>query len=308
MRRLVERCLVEQISPSNYLHEISSFESSFIEYLKPNLERFRLPQESRIRSYSYIDHSKLGFKRQSESLETKVATSKVQLEKLGQLPSFLISEGLAKNVDNDWFEIDSRVADRFMAYLAICLGSIPDVNAAPITNEKRFANFLGHFKKNESKSIHKNKASCVILNNLLPTPNEHIHLDDLLQFKEKYGHLLPQFRRKVEVEAAKIAIIENSSDRQDATVQFIEECKTQTEEIVDAMRPSWSKITFGSLVPLFGTGLALSATGLSYSTVSIGSGLSFLGSAYNAIDSIKSNRIKAEVNPLAYLAHARSII
>jgi hypothetical protein len=308
MRRLVERSLIEQISPSNYLHEIPDFESSFIEYLKPNIEKFRLPIKKRIISYSYIEQSKLKVRPPEDGQAELFSKSKVQFEKLGQLPSFLKSEGIAQEADENWFEMDTRVADRFMAYLAICLGAIPSVNAAPITNERRYANFLGHFRKSAPRSNHKNKASSVILNQLLPTPNEYIHLDDLLRFKEHHGHLLPQFRRKIEVEAAKIAIIETSSDRRDATEQFIKECKVQTEEIVDAMKPSWSKITFGSLVPIFGSGIALSTAGLNYSAVSAGSGLSFLASAYQAINSIKADREKAEVMPLAYLAHTRSLL
>jgi hypothetical protein len=266
-----------------------------------------LPVKKIIRSYARIDHLKLSHRSQYEDQSQLLPKSQIQLEKLGDLPNFLISEGLAIKSDNNWFEMETRVADSFMAYLAICLGSLKSVNAAPITSEMKYANFLGHFRKKVLNSNHKNKATSVILNQLLPTPNGYIHLDDLLKFKEEHGHLLPLFRRKVEVETAKIATLASSSDRQDATEQFISECRIQRDEIVDAMSPSWSKITFGTLAPLFGTGLALSSTGLSYSAVSVGSSLAFLSTAYTAINSIKAQRKKAEIMPLAYLAHTRSL-
>lgn len=302
MRALLERELVEQVFPSNYLYDIPEFESSFIEYLQTKAKR---SNENFLRPYSTagrVAAEKLGARVHKDKISPR---ANLHIEKLNQLPDYLIEEGLARRVDGAWLNMDTRVANMFMAYLAICLGGVKDVNAAPITSEVKYSQFLGHFLRREPRFNHRKKARDVVLEQLLPTPNEPINLDDLVKFKMKHGHLLPELRCKIEVETAKIALLENPDDRIDATAFFIEDCKEKTDEIVDAMKPSWSKISFGSIAPLFGSGLALSATGLNYSAVSVGSGLSFIGSAYQALNSIRSERKNAETMPLAYLAHAR---
>jgi len=291
MRALLERDLVEQVFPSNYLYEIPEFESSFIRYLQPKVRRYR---ENPIRTFS------LSGRVHQEKL---VPRANLHVEKLGHLPDFLIQEGLARRIDGAWFEMDTRVANMFMAYLAICLGGVKDVNAAPITSEFKYSNFLGHFRRENPRFNHQRKANDVIINGLLPIPNEPIDLDKLAQFKTDHGHLLPALRRKVENESAQIALLNDPNDRVEATAGFIEDCKYEKEQIIDAMKPSWSKISFGSIAPLFGSGLAMIATDTGNKAAYTGAGLSFVATAYQALNSIRAERKRASALPLAYLAH-----
>jgi hypothetical protein len=231
----------------------------------------------------------------------------IHVEKMGELPQFLMEEGLANQVDGSWFNVDSRIANMFMAYLAICLGALNTVSAAPITSERKYSNFLGHnlFQRRDARFNHHRKAQDVVIENILPTPVGNIDLDILAKFKMDHGHLLPRLRQKVESETAYIALLDNASDRLDATNEFIRRCREDTEEIIDAMKPSWSKAVFGSIAPLFGTGLALVASETGNKAAYAGAGLSFAATAYQALNSIHTERKRAEALPLAYLAHLR---
>lgn len=304
MRALLERDLATQIFPSQYLYEIPDFEQSFIRYLEPKVQKYK---DNPIRPFSLAGQmhiEKLGSRIHQEKM---MPTTGIHVEKMGQLPQFLIDEGLADQVDGAWVNVDSRVANMFMAYLAICLGALNAVSAAPVTSEQKYSNFLGHnlFQTSDSRFNHHRKAQDVVIENILPTPVGNIDLDVLAKFKMDYGHLLPRLRQKVESETAYIALLDRASDRLDATNDFIRRCREDTEEIIDAMKPSWSKVMFGSIAPLFGTGLALVATETGNKAAYVGAGLSFASTAYQALNSIRSERKRSEVLPLAYVAHLR---
>lgn len=304
MRALLERDLAEQIFPSQHLYEIPQFEQSFIRYLEPKVRTYR---NAPIRGFSYAGRmhtEKFGSHIHQDKM---MPVTGIHVEKMGELPQFLVEEGLADQVDGTWFNVDSRVANMFMAYLAICLGALNTVSAAPITSEGKYSNFLGHnlFRQRGARFNHHRKAQDVVINNILPTPTGAIDLDVLAKFKMEHGHLLPRLRQKVESETAYIALLESADDRLDATSDFIRRCKEDTDEIIDAMKPSWSKVMFGSIAPLFGSGLAMVAAETGNKAAYAGAGLSFASTAYQALNSIRAERKRAEALPLAYIAHLR---
>jgi len=69
------------------------------------------------------------------------------------------------------------------------------------------------------------------------------------------------------------------------------------------MKPSWNKITFGSLLPVAAAGLAWGA-GAPGLTAELAGGISFLVNANNALAGIREPRNRVENKPLAYVAHA----
>jgi len=288
MQQLVEEGLVEQLFPAQYLYQVEQFESCFINLI-----------ESR---------EKRNFVRPDVGAPTIAPKTRIHIEKLGSIPGYLIEKGLADRVDWSWYNVDTKVAEIFMAYLASCLGAIPEVNAAPVTNLSKYANLFGHLRRpyRQDNAVHHGKARQVILHSLLPTPDENVSLHQLIRFKERHGHLLPAFRRKIEAHCALIATLPNADDRLALTEDFIGQCRLEIDEIVDAMRPTWQKISFGALCPLFGAGLAWHATETGNYLAYSGSALSFAGTAYQAISSIRGNRDRQTSKPLAYIAHARS--
>lgn len=293
MRQLVQEDLVKQIFPSNHLYQIEDFEICFIRMIERQFKNERKNTNNKTRVHN----------------EKLIGISLIHEEKMGAISDFLIERGLASRTENwSWFEVDPKIANLFMAYLATCLGALEEVNAAPVTNKTRFSSIITppNRSSDNPKNIHHHKARDVILHSLLPTPNESVSLDQLLRFKSDYGHLLPSLRRKVEAHCASIAILPNADDRLNSTKQFIEECTNDINEITEAMKPTWKKITFGSITPLFGAGFTLHATNINDETAYAGAAFTFAATAYQAISSIRGNRINQLKKPLAYIAHARS--
>lgn len=292
---LIKESLVEQVFPGQYIYNISNFESVFIDYI-----------ENYIRAHSgnnYVFMSN---------------TSRIHAEKLGSIPRYLTERGLAKRFSQNWYDVDSSIADIFMTYLATCLGAINEVNATPVTNSSKHIRLFNHeinIKSNDRK-IHHEKAREVILRNLLPIPDEKVSIYDLLRFKEKHQNLLPGLRRKVEMACADIAVHSDPEHRLIATEDFINSCTNEVNEITDAMSPFWRKLKRGSISGLLGSSATFTATLGSMDTnnpvtaiAAIGAGYSLKSSIDQIIDEMQQNHqcsIDAKKQPLAYIAHARS--
>lgn len=229
---------------------------------------------------------------------------------MGAIPEFLIENGLASRTDNwSWFEVDTAIADLFMVYLATCLGAIESVSAAPVTNQAHFSSIItpvSYSSASKTSNFHHHKARDVILQSLLPTPDQPVSLDQLLRFKSDHGHLLPLLRRKIEAHCAAISILPTGDDRLNSTEQFIIDCMDDVNEVAEAMKPTWQKVTFGSITPLFGAGFTLNATNINDELAYAGAAFTFAATAYQAISSIRGNRSNQLKKPLAYIAHARS--
>jgi hypothetical protein len=286
MQALLAEGLVEPVIPGYYLHLIPNFEKPFIELVERKLRR------STLAAFLPIGPA---------------STVQVHAEKMGQIPDFLVNVGLAKRIDYSWYEVERGVANQFMAYLATCLGALPEVNASAVTDKAMFATFprQNHIKGARSLDAHVDKARKVILQALLPIPDGHVDLGKLSQFKQRYGHLLPVLRARIERYCTLIASLPDPDARATLTKTFTSECKEHVDEIESAMRPSFSKITFGYLTPLFAAGLSWEGTETANPVAYAGAAMAFGATAYQAISSVRGEREALERAPLAYLARAR---
>lgn len=287
MRGLLAEGLVEPIMPGLYLRAINRFDACFIEYVNARV----VPRRA------YL-----------QAAVEKGQTTQIHTEKLGHIPDFLVDQGLAKRISGDWFELPNPLANQFMAYLATCLGAVPDIDAAPITDQSVYATLLGQPGAISPIRLHAQKARNVILNSLLPVPKNPIDVGRLLKFKQTHGHLLPALRRKVEAHCALIASLPDAEQRLALTESFLHVSALEVAEIEAAMRPTFGQVAFASLMPLFGSGLTLRTTDMANELAYAGAALSLAGTAYAAIASIRGNRQQAEARPLAYIAQARRML
>ncbi|MDO6786333.1 DUF6236 family protein [Cobetia marina] len=289
MRSLVQEDLVQQVFPAAHLHEIPGFEKCFIALIGSRLYG---SNEARLRRHDIYNRKRLRFH--------------IHAEKLEEIPRFLIENGLAERINNSWYDVEGWAARLFMSYLASCLGALDVVNAAPVTDQSNFSGIFGgpSSRRNNHTSRHHGKARDVILKSLLPIPNEKVTLDKILRFKSDYGHLLPAFRHSVESHCSIVATLPNAEDKILANTHFIEQNKLQVDEIIDAMKPTWRSISFGSIVPLFGAGLTWYSTGADNKLAYAGAASTFAACAYQAISTIHGNREINFKKPLAYIAHA----
>lgn len=283
MRELWAEGLVGPVIPAEYIYRIERFDDTFFELIKhrPSWKQQRL----------------------AESFAAG-ATTRIHAEKLDQIPRFLVEQGLARQVDEAWYDVETSVANLFMSYLATCLGAIPEVDAAPVTNKAVFALALSPPRRQSPQyPLHHYKSREVVLEHLLPTPAEHVQVDKLLRFKRQYGHLLPPLRANVEAHCTYVATLPDAEHRIEANNAFVLQCRQRIAEIEEAMRLTFGKVVLGSLAPLFGAGFTVQASDLGNTTAYAGAALSLAGAAYLAITSIRGGTALRN-HPLAYLVRA----
>jgi len=286
MRALLTEDLVEPVVPAQFLHQVEMFEASFIELIEDRVRR-----RGRDMANGGPTH-----------------TTRIHVEKLGEIPRFLVESGLAKQVNWSWYEVDTPTANQFMSYLAACLGAIPAINATPVTDKAIFASGLRPRRSQLPRQpLHQHKSREVVLRHLLPAPAGAVDVDTLLRFKQSHGHLLPPLRASVEAHCTYVATLQDEDDRIEANAAFLLSSRQQIREIEEAMRPSFGKVVFGALAPLFGAGLAAQATDPGNAIGYAGVALSLSGAAYQAIASIRGSREAVANRPLAYVAHARRV-
>lgn len=307
MRALLVEDLVEPIVPSLYIHQIKEFDASFIELIE---HRLRQPRSGRKWEMARMHMEKLGDMRgmapmHMEKFGDISGGTRIHMEKLGDISNFLVQSGLARRSSGAWYEVETTTANLFMTYLATCLGAIPEVDATPVTNNMAFATSLRPCSEQSARHpMQKDASRGLVLHRLLPAPAGRIDLAKLLSFKRKFGHLLPPLRLLVEDHCSRVAILPEASDRTDANEAFLQRCKQDVAEIEEAMRPTFGKVMWGSLLPLFGAGLTLQGTDPGNTMTHAGAALTFANAIYQAIDSIQSSRV-VKNRPLAYIAHAR---
>lgn len=274
MRDLVHEGLVHQVSPANYIYRFQGYEENFINYLARRLPRMR-PQHGRVKT-------------------------RIHIEKLGELPRWLLAHGLAEPADYPWYEVEGWVANAYMAYLASTLGSIDEIDSAPVTDNVGMSRFFGAFSRNSG--IEREE----LLKTLLPVPAEKVPLDSLIRFKEKYGHLLPPLREKIELLSMELGAIQDLRQRLARAKSVAHEWNEQIREIEAAMEFNWKHIISVNFLPLLGAGGSFYATDPAQQLVAAGSaGISFAGTAYHTINSLHENNRRINNKPLAYLALAR---
>lgn len=286
MRELLAEGLVQPVIPAEYVYRIERFDDAFIALIESRLRRDR--------------------QRLAESFGADT-TTRIHAEKLGEIPRFLVKQGLAKQVDWAWYDVETATANQFMSYLATCLGAIPEVDATPVTNKAVFALALRPpHRQSAQYPMHKHKSREVVLRHLLPTPKAPVQLGKLLQFKRQYGHLLPPLRANVEAHCTYVATLPDPEQRIEANNAFVLECRQSIAEIEEAMQPTLGKVVLGALAPLIGAGFTVQATDSGNMTAYAGAALSLAGAAYHAIASIRGGGALRN-RPLAYAVHAGQV-
>lgn len=283
-QQLLTEGLIEPVIPGQFIGGKREFDDCFINWVE-----------------------KRGWARPGERLGRSSPPVRIHAEKLGGIPDYLVERGLATRLKWPWYEMDVQLANAFMAYLAAVLGGEPEINATPITDRLSASVSLGNLPSARTRleGIHHAKARATLLRSVLPVPAGPMDITKLVRFKEMHGHLLPALRAQVESHCSSIAVIPTSEQRALATDKFIRDCQDQINEILAAMRPTFSKVVLGSLTPLFGAGLALQSTDQGNSIAYAGAGLSLVGAAYQALAGIHGPRSAAEAKPLAYFAYAQ---
>lgn len=268
---LFERELVKPIPPGRYIYDIAAFDSAFGNFLgNPtiNLElRRQLLEEGHV--------------------------FKIHMEKMGPIEDLLVGLGLAKRTTYPWFKVECNTANEFMAYLAGCLGKVPEINSMPVTDEEDNLHVFLESEKDEKQTTDElNHLRIEVLEKVFPAPNHPLPAEDIENFKRKYGEKLRTFRRAVEKEIIELAQLGNPVHRRRRIEIFEDEIQELTDEINARFRENGIvNVVFGKLCPLLGA-----IPGASFV-------FGLANAVYNAFGGGETSKTES---PLAYAAYAKA--
>lgn len=266
---LLQRGLVEAISPGMYVHSIPGFGDAFQQYLH-SLGR-------------HLEERRGDFGRGE--------VTHLHMEKLGEVERVLQDAGLLRRLGYPWFEVESTTALEFMCYLSLTLGRLEEVNAIPVTDQEET---LAPFVRSGSEEIDHDprltRLRLEVLSEVFPAPRRPLTPDQIEDFKLRYGHLLRAFRRAVEREVLQLAAIADAGFRARRLEILREELNDQVTEIEARLREA----RFGEVV-----------LGRFCSLVAAIPGASFTFGLANAVyEAFCQHPHEAAPSPLAYAAYA----
>jgi hypothetical protein len=97
-----------------------------------------------------------------------------------------------------WVCVEGRAGALYMAYLASWLGSLPQVDMEPITDQRRMFSAMGGMARDYEDTTRFDRTRGALLEEILPSPAQLIRPQELVAFKERHESLLRGLRRQVE--------------------------------------------------------------------------------------------------------------
>jgi hypothetical protein len=226
--------------------------------------------------------------------------------KLGDLVAEgLLERGLARRVEGaDWYEVESRTAAHFMAYLAATLGA--RVAMDPITDSAAdLASFLALPGAPGTPAALLEEMRTSVLEAALPAPAHRVRVSDLAEFRERHGHLLAKFRREIENRLVDLALVQEEWARSKKLALYKEELEEGSREIRARMQESrWRNIVFGTVCGLIAAAIPGAKAAITGDMTGVGLQVpAFVAAVYRGIAEV---RPKPDMSsPLAYAALAQ---
>lgn len=271
MQSLVKAELVRQVIPGIYVYDLPSFEDSFLDYMST--------------LGSKIDNRRKQFKKES--------SVPIHMEKMRGIGKELAKMGLATPRRGRWCEVESQTANEFMAYLAACLGQVDRCNSIPITEDTNNISQILYSSMPEEMEAEERVAPVrlEILENIFPSPSEPLSVQEIQDFKGKYGQLLSDFRISIEKRIIDISAIPDPALEKRALEIHLQELSQDVEEIREAMSSrGWTDIVFGKI-----SSIAAAIPGASPV-------IGIINAVYSAFSNSDN---KLDNSPLWYAAHAQ---
>lgn len=210
-RDLLRDGLLTEIHPGQHLWKAPRFKDAFLDFMES------LPKKD-------VKERRRAFRKHS--------TSRIHTEKMEQVADYLIDAKLATKVNWSWCDVENKTAQEFMAYLAALLGQLEDVQSTPVTDT--FANldpFLLASQSTAKVEARLTPLRTIVLEQLLPVPEQPVSPAKLLSFKQKHGTHLRHFRHSIEQEISNIADMTDSDLQTYRLDNFTAEKKDEVEEI-----------------------------------------------------------------------------
>jgi hypothetical protein len=205
----------------------------------------------------------------------------------GEIFYSLEQVGLAKQLDGNWYAVETSTAEYLMKYLATILST--KLEMLPTTDTIR--------RSIMSRNLaNQNKKRETILSRLIPFPEE-INLHKLLKFKEKHYDLLKSFKNKIE----QIVLDENIIEGTELFKTKIEELEVDRDELSIKMNESqFNNVFFGSVCGIIGAVQGFASTENTTGAV-IGGLPGFVSAVHSALKIEKAENVFDQTG-MKYLA------
>ncbi len=228
------------ISGENNWDKFQQFQEEFRQVvLDPNFERYR----NRI-SNSANDHRI--HQNKVEQIGGRIHQNKTSVG----LFYFLEDLGLATREDNDeWLIFEHNTALLYMSLLAKYLADVDSEQTTIGTD-------LIAYEKFNFKRVRKNGGFPVVsfdLNNILPTPNKNVSLEQIIQFKRRRTDNLRHFKRIISDFQTEISNSESNAELKESAINFQENLINGVQDLTAVLRDSNIESTlktFKSLINL----------------------------------------------------------
>lgn len=285
MRVLVQNELITPINPMEVLERPFEMARPFLKYI--GSKEFKLEQRrKRFNNENFLyDRSFLG------QNGVPISTFKFDMEIFRALEDC----GLAKNIGDFTYLVESKTANQMMSYLASVLSN--KLNYIPTTDKLiRKSPFSDLKKKNFKRQITQNEKRQVVLRNLIPFPHE-INILELRRFKEKHYELLTKFKNKIEL----IALDENLDINSQLFKERVKELEINKDELYARMTESKFKQVFmGTVCGVVGAGIGF-ASSANTTIATLSSLPGFINAVFSATQIERDQDIPNQ-NGMKYLA------
>jgi hypothetical protein len=273
MRDLVTAGLVNPIAPGFYLGNINRFADPFLRFAE------------------HWCCARLNGREWPQTL--------IHAEKLDSLTEPLVEMGVLRRAEGPWFQMPSPLADRFMAYLATALGRIPEIDAAPVTNNSTVGRSL------RGTGLEAKRDALLEVMFPMPHGSEMLTLDDIVEFKAKYQRLAERFRTRLERECILIADGITNDERQERLHALAGKLQDEVDEITEAMRGQWKKVVLAKVAPVLAPMLPLLDADWAKQQATFAGAVAVSGLALFQARLLQATDDEIRGRPLAYVAVAR---
>src|SRR4051794_22698085 len=218
------------------------------------------------------------------------------------ISAYLRERGLVyERPGSPWLEVDERIADLLMTFLACTLGAVDGIGMTPITDRaESLAVLTGSTPAAPAATV--NRLELTVLEALLPAPADGVSAHELARFKDQHGDELRLFRREIETFATDATLLEPSLRERRAEL-FRDKLTDQVADIGDRMKRRWPRIVFGTLCGVAAAAIPVAGAAAGGAALAAAGGLPGLAAAvYSAFDGGKSDW---RGNSVAYAALAQ---
>jgi len=280
MRDLVSAELVEQIFPAQYIPYDTKFEENFIKLIKSK-----------------------GYDKMGQKSSSPQGYFKIHIEKFGDgLKDELKSFGLLNEIGYPWCFVEKNTATLLMTYVAAVIGMSEELSMTPITDSSEY---LGPYLTEQFPLLSNKNNELIVLNKLIPVPENPIPVLELSNFKEKYSTLLSPFRDEISSKIDQISLITDKSTRDYEIKNFINKSEEKIEEITKRIEEQkWGKVNLGTLSSL--TASAIPVMDINEPSDLLKAIPGLIGAVYSVIQPIMKNRKRIKAEPLAYASYVRN--